>query len=681
MHIRNPVDLKEAVARGTRVSGKLYLSIYYEYMVPFDDHSRWLPGILASDLAALLNNSDGLRYLHIKNVEISGEIQSLIDAIEKLEDLEVFVARECAFHSKQMAAALSKLPKLETLEITGHKSHRDEEIPIPIFTQAILRNPLKELDLDQGNFSDVARATEFFQAVHVSTSIRKLRIGGRLSDPVVACIGEMLSHNSSLQSLQLSIRAGNISLAPLAAGLDNNTALTTLEILVGFTRRESDLECFYHSLKSKNFTLKRLKICRRMGFVDRKHDDISVFGIESEMARKINFFLALNRLGRFHLLNDANHATTSEDWFSAIAEEKDPSIIFYLAQHNPLICLPQSLGGLEPPPTEQDLIQAGVRLAAKLATLVKSNALVLESPADVQDVIKFRSPVGAVNELKMHFSDCPGHRTEQVVRACDLAALIRGQLSNLSSIVLSNVYIQGNLDAVVKEIKKNTRVVSFKAVNCIFSSSSALEEILSKLNHLEELSLTDMNPNLTLLADMITQKHSMTSLEIFGTETPSSVQEVADFFQAAQASPKLEILRCHMSTSSWSYCHFSSCHLKYVGKMLQANTSVRELELKVASGACLLPIAEGLAENRSLKSLTINFHRTTPHKPNHVAAEIHAFVEALKTNSVLTSLMITGDTCKKQYQNFWKPDFARNEEIRILLLQLDELLSRRSKLV
>lgn len=59
----------------------------------------------------------------------------------------------------------------------------------------------------------------------------------------------------------------------------------------------------------------------------------------------LEFQLSLNRMGRARLLAPGSLAgdhvlASTEDWMEAIANQDDPSVIFYFLQKNPSLCLP-----------------------------------------------------------------------------------------------------------------------------------------------------------------------------------------------------------------------------------------------------------------------------------------------------------------------------------------------------
>jgi hypothetical protein len=62
----------------------------------------------------------------------------------------------------------------------------------------------------------------------------------------------------------------------------------------------------------------------------------------------INFYLKLNKIGRYHLLKNAQTNATDHDWLDAIvASKNDVPTIFYWLQHNPSLCNKVDLTALE----------------------------------------------------------------------------------------------------------------------------------------------------------------------------------------------------------------------------------------------------------------------------------------------------------------------------------------------
>lgn len=624
--------LEAAAARKGSVVGSSLLDLHFP-----DGNGAF--EIEASDLVRLLEDKNSrLEVIKMRYVSLAGDIRPLLRSLGRQTNLQSFQAEFCCFDSSRVALVLAALPALETLNIVGHKGLRwQRQIPVTALIRLAKSGQLRDLRLDRiGNFNQ-QHAGNFFREMLRSNVIQVLWcLSSNFTSLEVELVARMLEDNESLTDLRFSVVA-DTSTKPIAKALASNQTLTNLGVrLVGETDlAPEDLECFATALKG-NYVLKDLMVARGTIWSNdkRKHVPICDDEMIGDIYKKIDFYLALNQRGRGFLLRDTHQIATGEDWLSPIASQWDLSIVYYFARANPFLVLPRELGGIVPSPSRDTRTDDEAGMAKKCSSLfptVRLGSLNLMGSNQVQDALVCLR--GSIQKLSICFGSNQGS-----ISSTDLATLVDRTCHTLETILLDGVEITGPFEPFLKAVLNTKNLMHLSLQGCKGFDAGELENVLSALPILESLTCSGNQETTLSFAGLnkILQQRPMKFMALDGVQCKfdsSDESDLALFFDLVEHSTTLKFLRCETHAQG-----FATSHLRRLGSVLLANTSLKNLQIKVSPDASLAPLAKGLCGNRVLTGLCVTSFRQKLADP-----EVTAFESMLlSSNSTLRSFIVGG---------------------------------------
>jgi hypothetical protein len=151
----------------------------------------------------------------------------------------------------------------------------------------------------------------------------ELQASGRFGATTSAAVAEMLRHNSTLESVMLSLQPANVP--PIIDALRDNATLKKLQLHAQYQ------SCFDAAIETLGEVLRSNFVLEHCQFV----------GCGVSTSQVIEFFLTLNRLGRHFLLT--KQEATTEDWINTVCAHQDRTdVVMYLLRRNPTLMIDQT---------------------------------------------------------------------------------------------------------------------------------------------------------------------------------------------------------------------------------------------------------------------------------------------------------------------------------------------------
>ena len=124
-----------------------------------------------------------------------------------------------------------------------------------------------------------------------------------------------------------------LSLLGLAEAIQHHPCLQALFVYGGIDApKTEELHAFCSALKNNNFVLKQMELAQRWSLFRVPEPAVPILA-------DINFYLALNKLGRSKLFSPGNTVfAPPEEWIQAMADQDDISILYYFLSKNPALC-------------------------------------------------------------------------------------------------------------------------------------------------------------------------------------------------------------------------------------------------------------------------------------------------------------------------------------------------------
>ena len=636
-------------------------------------------------LACLLNKcrTDGttdarpgrLVELRMSHVRITGNLAPfLLAALIVQQKLQLFHCEFCMFDPILVTSTLMQLPALKILILHGHISNAP--IPMTRMTQLVQRGIVKDLLLDPMRFANLQEATDFLEAVGESSQMRRLLcnvIG--LPGFSVEHVAQMLKSSKSLQECTLHL-GPRTSMEAIAKSIESNSSLVKLIVQVATDPSPKDLKPFQEALHSKNFTLQELSIAKRTGWDLFRRQRVPLYDSPEtrEAYTKLEFYLALNKSGRKSLLFGSDIPCSVKDWLPTIANQEDPSVIFYYAQRNPLMILPRDSGGWLFPPTEDEVVRAGAQREAKYAYLFRDHAdygvnteLYLTNRKQVCDALA--CDLSPVKSLRLEFPTPPTH----IVHADELAKLISRYCQNLERLVIVNVRLVGDTDCVLESLKRALSVKSYAQLGTTMNPERVVEA-LSGLSKFDTLQLEGEGAGVTFRRmTHLLRKRPMKLLIFQGLPFQcSSINYAARFFALVGQSTTLQHLQCASSRGG-----FTESNMDQIGNALRVNTSLRVLELTTEISHSILPFAAALKANNVLVKLGICFRLGLPRRGR--IEDFNAFQAALDANNTSLEQIDLKESVAGSFRGS-RPLVLQGDEEQDILENIKALLAQNRRL-
>lgn len=324
----------------------------------------------ATDLAAIIKSVPGrLCFLTLSNVCFLGSLLPFIEALSTCKNLNSFCFSSLALstlNAEEMTAmgeVLANLPVLKFLSLTPGTDTKEDVRPPWKILAPIFASPNHVLSsLHVSGFAgrgDTAGARTFFDLAAASPTLKDLAL--RRSDRhLLEGATGLLRMTKSLKSLKLSFSttAGSPNLLGLAGAMRHNHTLESLEVdrpcylwdpEYFWLDMDAEAGAFETALQQHG-TFSRLQKLRVEPWYPRTSGEFDSPAFNQSL-KAIDFHLAVNRTGREYLLSQAEKAPV-EAWRDAIANQKDPSVIYFFLRKNPLLCLPDHT--CNPRPKDRD---------------------------------------------------------------------------------------------------------------------------------------------------------------------------------------------------------------------------------------------------------------------------------------------------------------------------------------
>jgi len=261
----------------------------------------------------------------------------------------------------QLATSVSNVPCLKEIELSAAIEDDDdleedeasfdwEFSSLAPFQQLYQSEILEKLRLENFGFPEDHLLALFQELEHNNTNLKALFLSSCLfiTNEGMYGIAKMLANNQTLTSLSLGLKfvlqddeEDDECFQAIAQALHQNTTLQNLRLYKTtslmrpstrawrrYKLSPANRRAFLELLQSHNVTLEAMSL-----FEEEEDHDATTRTDREEHKEKYNFYLALNRMGRKHLVRED---ATKEQWFHSILQAQvDLSCLFFFLSMKP----------------------------------------------------------------------------------------------------------------------------------------------------------------------------------------------------------------------------------------------------------------------------------------------------------------------------------------------------------